>query len=182
MKKNAILTFIFACIPGGGQMYYGYMQRGLSLISLFFIGFALTIFFEPLMMVSFIIWMYSFFDTYDLIRYLVAGTPKQDRLLILGDWEELKEKIPQHNKVLGWGLIVMGVWCVYNMVLQPMISNLLERLGFEDTWYFFDRVMPSVVFGVVLVAAGAWLLGIRPHKKDGGTSDLPPYPNDHTEM
>ena len=30
MKKNALLTFIFACVPGAGQMYYGYMQRGLS--------------------------------------------------------------------------------------------------------------------------------------------------------
>ena len=35
MKKNALLTFIFACVPGAGQMYYGYMQRGLALISLF---------------------------------------------------------------------------------------------------------------------------------------------------
>ena len=31
MKKNGFLTFIFACIPGAGQMYYGYMQRGLSI-------------------------------------------------------------------------------------------------------------------------------------------------------
>ena len=30
MKKNGFLTFIFACIPGAGQMYYGYMQRGLD--------------------------------------------------------------------------------------------------------------------------------------------------------
>ena len=35
MKKNALLTFIFACIPGAGQMYYGYMKRGLSLITFF---------------------------------------------------------------------------------------------------------------------------------------------------
>ena len=31
MKKNGFLTFIFACIPGAGQMYHGYMQRGLSI-------------------------------------------------------------------------------------------------------------------------------------------------------
>ena len=35
MKKNAFLTFIFACIPGAGQMYYGYMKRGLSMITIF---------------------------------------------------------------------------------------------------------------------------------------------------
>ena len=32
MKKNGILTLLFACIPGAGQMYQGYMKRGLSLI------------------------------------------------------------------------------------------------------------------------------------------------------
>ena len=36
MKKNGFLTFIFACIPGAGQMYYGYMQRGLSIETLDF--------------------------------------------------------------------------------------------------------------------------------------------------
>ena len=38
--KNGILTLIFSCIPGAGQMYQGYMERGLSLVSMF----CLTIF------------------------------------------------------------------------------------------------------------------------------------------
>ena len=29
MKKNGILTLLFAFIPGAGQMYQGYMKRGL---------------------------------------------------------------------------------------------------------------------------------------------------------
>ena len=32
MKKNGILTLLFAFIPGAGQMYQGYMKRGLSLV------------------------------------------------------------------------------------------------------------------------------------------------------
>ena len=35
MKKNGILTLLVACIPGAGQMYQGYMKRGLSLITMF---------------------------------------------------------------------------------------------------------------------------------------------------
>ena len=35
MKKNGILTLLFAFIPGAGQMYQGYMKRGLSLITMF---------------------------------------------------------------------------------------------------------------------------------------------------
>ena len=38
MKKNSILTFLFACIPGAGQMYYGYMRRGLSVAIVFWLG------------------------------------------------------------------------------------------------------------------------------------------------
>ena len=35
MMKNGILTFIFAFCPGAGQMYQGYMKRGLSLLLAF---------------------------------------------------------------------------------------------------------------------------------------------------
>ena len=35
MMKNGILTFLFAFCPGAGQMYQGYMKRGLSLITMF---------------------------------------------------------------------------------------------------------------------------------------------------
>ena len=35
MMKNGILTFFFAFCPGAGQMYQGYMKRGLSLITMF---------------------------------------------------------------------------------------------------------------------------------------------------
>ena len=32
MLKNGLLTLLFAFIPGAGQMYQGYMKRGLSLM------------------------------------------------------------------------------------------------------------------------------------------------------
>ena len=115
MKKNALLTFLFACIPGAGQMYYGYMQRGLALISLFCVTFLLGSLAGPLVVTMGIVWMYSFFDTYDLIRHLAAGDPKPDGLLLLGDWSDLKTLVPKHNRLLGWGLIVLGVWALYDL-------------------------------------------------------------------
>ena len=60
MKKNALLTFIFACIPGAGQMYYGYMQRGLAIVSLFGVGFMVSTIFDPFIITLPILWMYSF--------------------------------------------------------------------------------------------------------------------------
>ena len=48
MKKNAFLTFIFACIPGAGQMYYGYMKRGTSLLVYFCLFIMLGAIISPL--------------------------------------------------------------------------------------------------------------------------------------
>ena len=129
MKKNALLTFIFACIPGAGQMYYGYMQRGLSLITLFCGCVILGALASPLGVTAFIVWMYSFFDNYDLIRHLASGDPKPDGLMILGDWEDLKRLIPQHNRLLGWGLIALGIWSLYSILVEPMLYSLLELIN-----------------------------------------------------
>ena len=49
MKKNGFLTFIFACIPGAGQMYYGYMQRGLSIVMMLILCLMAATVVEPLM-------------------------------------------------------------------------------------------------------------------------------------
>ena len=105
MKKNGFLTFIFACIPGAGQMYYGYMQRGLSIAMMLILCVMAATVINPLLFLCLVIWMYSFFDTYDLIRHMAAGEPKEDSLLVLGNYEEIKKLLPQHNKLIGWGLV-----------------------------------------------------------------------------
>ena len=173
MKKNALLTFIFACIPGAGQMYYGYMQRGLSLITLFCASFMLGALAGPLVVTMFIVWMFSFFDTYDLIRHLAAGDPKPDSLLILGDWSDLRRLVPKHNRLVGWGLIVLGIWALYDMLLEPLLFDLLYSLS-PDVAYSVTRAIPTVVIAAALIAAGIWLLGLHPKRNDG--SDVPPFP------
>ena len=68
MKKNGILTLLFACIPGAGQMYQGYMKRGLSLITMFclfiIVGSATGL--DALVVGCIVVYMYSFFDTFNL--------------------------------------------------------------------------------------------------------------------
>lgn len=175
MKKNGLLTFLFACIPGAGQMYYGYMQRGLSMISLFCGCFLLGMLTGPLIVTSIIVWMYSFFDTYDLIRYLAAGEPKEDGLLLIGNFADLKRLVPGHNKLIGWGLILVGLWALYDNLISPILENILYTLGVSAPWYLVQRTLPTVVVAVLLVGAGLWMLGLHPRKKP---EDLPPYPHD----
>ena len=63
MKKNGILTLLFALIPGAGEMYQGYMKRGLSLITMFSLSAALGAMtrIEILYIGLPIVYMYSFF-------------------------------------------------------------------------------------------------------------------------
>ena len=59
-------------------MYYGYMKRGTSLLVYFCLFIMLGAIISPLVVGVAVVYMFSFFDTYDLIRYLVAGDPKPD--------------------------------------------------------------------------------------------------------
>ena len=177
MKKNGFLTFIFACIPGAGQMYYGYMQRGLSIAMILILCVMAATVVEPLLFLCLVIWMYSFFDTYDLIRHMAAGEPKEDSLLVLGNYEEIKKLIPQHNRLIGWGLVGFGVWALYDLLIGNWVYKILTNvLGYGHAWDIINGI-PNLVVGGLLVFAGFKLLNMHPAKKNRD-DELPPYPHE----
>ena len=177
MKKNGFLTFIFACIPGAGQMYYGYMQRGLSIAMILILCVMAATVVEPLLFLCLVIWMYSFFDTYDLIRHMAAGEPKEDSLLVLGNYEEIKKLVPQHNRLIGWGLIGFGVWALYDLLIGNWVYRILTNvLGYGYAWDIINGI-PNLVVGGLLVFAGFKLLNMHPAKKNSD-DELPPYPHE----
>ena len=178
MKKNGILTFLFAFVPGAGQMYQGYMKRGLSLITLFFLCImAGMLLLEQLVLTALIVWMYSFFDTYDLIRHMAAGEPKEDSLLVLGNYGEIKKLVPQHNKLIGWGLVGIGVWALYDTFISNWLYTLLCNLVGNGYAYDIITGIPNVVIAALLIFAGLKLLGLHPEKKNRD-DELPPYPHE----
>ena len=177
MKKNGLLTFIFACIPGAGQMYYGYMQRGLSIAMMLILCVMAATIVEPLLFLCLVIWMYSFFDTYDLIRHMAAGEPKEDSLLVLGNYEEIKKMVPQHNRLIGWGLVGFGVWALYDLLIGNWVYKILTNvLGYGHAWDIINGI-PNLVVGGLLVFAGFKLLNMHPAKKNSD-DELPPYPHE----
>ena len=177
MKKNGFLTFIFACIPGAGQMYYGYMQRGLSMITMFIACFIVGAIINPLAALAIIVWMYSFFDTYDLVRHLAAGDPKEDGLLLVDNFDDVKKLIPQHTKLVGWGLIGFGVWALYDLLIGNWVYRILTNvLGYGYAWDVINGI-PNLVVGGLLVFAGFKLLNMHPAKKNSD-DELPPYPHE----
>ena len=36
-KRNQFFNFFISCVPGAGQMYQGFLKRGTSLMTIFFI-------------------------------------------------------------------------------------------------------------------------------------------------
>ncbi|HJB42606.1 MAG TPA: hypothetical protein H9945_08925 [Candidatus Gemmiger avicola] len=180
MKKNAFLTFLFACIPGAGQMYYGYMRRGLSLIVMCCVAAGVGSILPPIMLAVPVIWMYAFFDTYDLIRYMAAGTPKEDTFL-WGDklnWDQLRLRTPVGNKLIGWGLVLIGAWVIFADWLVPILGDLLSWLGVPFLSYYLSQ-LPTLLVAALLIVFGLRLVRRTPNHN----ADLPPYPgagHDHT--
>ena len=67
-RKHGLSLFITSCIPGCGQMHQGYMKRGLSMLTAFCGLFFLAVFLEvgALTVLMLPLWLYAFFDSYNL--------------------------------------------------------------------------------------------------------------------
>ena len=82
MLKNGFLTLLFAFIPGAGQMYQGYMKRGLSLILMCCAIGAVAVLFSPVALFLLVVFMYSFFDTLNLRAQIALGKAPEDDYLV----------------------------------------------------------------------------------------------------
>ena len=133
MKKNGILTLLFALIPGAGEMYQGYMKRGLSLITMFSLSAALgamtriEVFYIGLP----IVYMYSFFDTFNLRAQIGMDTAPEDDYLVHMDLHDkrLAQFLADSHKLLGWALIAFGALVGYQNILMNTLGDLLWRWG-----------------------------------------------------
>ena len=175
MMKNGILTFLFAFCPGAGQMYQGYMKRGLSLITMFCVAFGAGTLLEVLYVAMPIVWMYSFFDTFNLRAQIGAGTAPQDDYLVHINWHDqrMEQFMLDSHKLLGWGLIALGALVAYQNILMNTLGDIVWRWGqsspFFRALYLMMDQLPEVVVCVALIICGAWLVrgpkGKKVHRK-----------------
>lgn len=165
MKKNGILTFLFAFVPGAGQMYQGYMKRGLSLITLFFLCImAGMLLLEQLVLTALIVWMYSFFDTFNLRAQFIAGTAPADDYLVHFNTKDARLTLffRDSHKLVGWALIAFGALIAYENIIMNLLNDVLWRWGrdsvvFRAFYLVMDR-LPDVVLCVALILCGVWLV------------------------
>lgn len=180
MMKNGILTFLFAFCPGAGQMYQGYMKRGLSLITMFCVAFGAGTLLEVLYVAMPIVWMYSFFDTFNLRAQIIADTAPEDDYLIHFDPRDkrLARALLDSHKLVGWLLIAFGALIAYQNLIMNILGDLVYRWGHSSpvfrALYLVMASLPDVVVCVVLIVCGVWLVkGPHPAKKPDASKDVP---------
>ena len=172
MQKNGILTFLFAFIPGAGQMYQGYMKRGLSLILMCCAICMVAALISPAAFFLIVVWMYSFFDTFNLRAQIATGTAPTDDYLVHFDPKDkrLVQMMLDSHKLVGWALIAFGVLIAYENILMNALNDLMWRWGkdnpFFRAFYLVMDQLPQVVVCVALIVCGIWLVkGPRTAKK-----------------
>ena len=184
MLKNGFLTFCCAFVPGAGQMYQGYMKRGLSLITMFCVAFGAGTLLGVLYVAMPIVWMYSFFDTFNLRAQIGAGTAPQDDYLVHINWHDqrMEQFMLDSHKLLGWGLIALGALVAYQNILMNTLGDIVWRWGqsnpFFRALYLMMDQLPEVVVCVALIICGAWLVRgpkCRKPKQKAADADFTEY-------
>lgn len=180
MLKNGLLTLLFAFIPGAGQMYQGYMKRGLSLMLMCCVIGVLAMLFAPIALFLMLVFMYSFFDTLNLRAQIALGNAPADDYLVHLDPKDkrLARLLLDSHKLVGWLLITFGALIAYQNLIMNIFGDLVYRWGHSSpvfrALYLVMDSLPDVVVCVVLIVCGVWLVkGPHPAKKPDASKDVP---------
>ena len=171
MKKNGILTLLFAFIPGAGQMYQGYMKRGLSLVLMAAAISMAAMLIPPIAFALLVVFMYSFFDTFNLRAQISMGTAPEDDYLVHFDPQDkrLARMMMDSHKLVGWGLIALGAIVFYNNIIMRVLGDVMWRWGQDNpvfrAIYLMLDALPQIVVCVALIVCGMWLVRGPKNKK-----------------
>ncbi len=152
MKKNTILTFLFACIPGAGQMYLGYMKRGISIM----IGLVIAVFVfnnlsSTLAITIPVFFAFSFFDTWHIRNQTQEHMYVYKDQFIFDIGDSFSEFTKKHAKILGWGFILFAVLLLMNDMISPLLRHFFDI-------YYITNILNSFVVSVLLILLGIYLL------------------------
>ncbi len=166
-KKNGFFTFIFSLLPGAGEMYLGFMKRGVSTMAVFFLIIAFSVWsgISPFMFVLPIVWFYSFFTVHNL-RSLPDDEffAVEDNFIFNfdGDKDKALSLARKYKNVIAIFLIVVGVSTLWNN-LNHMFMYLLPDI-FREFINSLSYYGPQTLISFAIIALGVYL--IRGKKKE----------------
>ena len=176
-QKHGLLLFLTSCVPGCGEMYQGYMKRGMSILTIFCGIFALAVFLEigALAVLMLPVWLFSFFDSYNLRAQAEADAAPPDGYLFgLSDVDsrQMSALLQKRHSLVGWGLVAVGVYIFYSTVADWVVDFFCQ---FFDAWWL-DRILtydvPRLAVTVGIIALGVWF--IRGPKREK-SEDIPVF-------
>lgn len=157
-KKNKFWTLVFSAVPGAGQMYMGFMKRGLSLMTIFcgICGFAIWANMGPLLLAAVVCWFYSFFDVWNL-RSLPDEVFQQitdDYTVHMADGQGISYLIfRKYRKITAVALIVTGS-CVLIRRMNQWIDYWLPSGYYNPFSDLFGYQLPQLVVSIVIIIIG----------------------------
>lgn len=160
-KKGKFMTFLFALIPGAGQMYMGFMKMGVSLMATFatilLVGGWLNI--PAFFILAPIVWFYSFFDAINR-----ASLDKEEFYTLEDHYcfsSDIFVFIQQifHGKgrsVLALILIFIGIDILWQNISWMFLSILPTWLEMRISSLFYR--IPQILTAFIVLYAGFWLI------------------------
>jgi TM2 domain-containing membrane protein YozV len=159
IQNPKILALSFSIIPGAGHMYVGQMEKGIQLMTAFFLTLYLSDFLNISLLLMFapILWFYSIFD----ILHKVSNPDKQQEVTFIGDFFRENQFSGKAGKYLGIGLIAVGCIMIFDKILLPQMAILID-----------ERIMEYSRTGIIalLFIAGGFKLMLGSKEKEKNTS------------
>jgi hypothetical protein len=149
-------------MPGAGHLYLGLQKRGIQLMAAFLFSIyildvlrlGLFLFIIP------IIWFYSFFDS--LQKAAQYGTGEVED-------EPIVSYLINHQKWLGVGLILLGLYYLGTNIFIPMAAPVLEKMLHIDIYHIVYNYVQQAVICLILIGGGIkLLLGKKSNRTAGG--------------
>ena len=175
MRKalRGLWHLLWACVPGCGQMCQGYMKRGISQTIIATALLFVAVFLEMGVLAVLIapLWLYSFFDSFNLRRQIREGMAPEDEFMFgmsEMDSRKLSRILSRRGSLIGWMLVVVGLYNVYQIFARRVLGTLRDYLPFFD-WLYGLLVwdMPRILGTVLIIALGLWFIkGPKVPKED----------------
>lgn len=156
-KRNGFLTFLSALIPGVGYMYLGLVRKGIQVLLLFLlIGPVFSVlgiggFLSFIVRLS--IWIYAFFDTFNVAAKLDRGEHIEDTDFIFnhkGEGYPVADRVKLNKNfmlIAAWALIIIGIMAIVNKLFE-----------YNNLYILITGYMSKYFLPVILVLAGVYML------------------------
>ncbi len=159
-KRNGFWTFCFSFVPGCSEMYWGYLQMGMSLLLPFMLLIMISVFLrmEELLFLDVIIYVYAFFHARNMAHMSeeevsqTADAPVHILEGIVQPMDIIRSK--KASLIAGILLVVFGVY--------SLLKNIYMMLPMGDFLnYIFRSILnfiPQTIAGVAVILLGVWLI------------------------